>query len=304
MSIAPKTATLTSNPRPKSKDTEKWLWIGTPVALLTIIFSYLIFKHGSEFSIEGFKAGFNSDLVFYLLVGVVAQLVDGSLGMGYGATATSFLLTLGVPPAVSSTSVHLSEMFTTGASAISHFKFKNINKKLFRTLLIPGVIGSVIGAYLLSDVIDGNVINPYISAYMIVLGGIIVSKGLKKNTIKKPTKRLGILAIFGGFMDAVGGGGWGPIVTSTLIGRGRDPRYTIGSVNAAEFAVAFASGVTFLLFEGINSWQVVLGLMLGGLVAAPLGAYLVNKVNRKPLMVIVGILVIFLGLRVVLKAIL
>jgi hypothetical protein len=195
-------------------------------------------------------------------------------------------------------------MFTTGASAISHFKFKNINKKLFRTLLIPGVIGSIIGAYLLSDVIDGNVIKPYISAYMVVLGCIIVSKGIKKNNVKKPTKRLGVLAIFGGFMDAVGGGGWGPIVTSTLIGRGRDPRYTIGSVNAAEFAVAFASGVTFLLFEGINSWQVVLGLMLGGMIAAPLGAYLVNKVNRKPLMVIVGLLVIFLGLRVVLKAIL
>ena len=105
-------------------------------------------------------------------------------------------------------------------------------------------------------------------------------------------------------MDAVGGGGWGPIVTSTLIGRGRDPRYTIGSVNAAEFAVAFASGITFLLFEGINSWQVVLGLVLGGVLAAPFGAYLVNKVNRKPLMVIVGCLVIFLGLRVVLKAIL
>lgn len=288
----------------RERNIEEWLWIGIPITLLTCILGYLIFKHAGSFTLQAFKDGFNSDLVFYLLVGIGAQLVDGSLGMGYGATATSFLLTLGVPPAVSSTSVHLSEMFTTGASAISHFKFKNINKKLFRTLLIPGVIGSIIGAYLLSDVIDGNVIKPYISAYMVVLGCIIVSKGIKKNNVKKPTKRLGVLAIFGGFMDAVGGGGWGPIVTSTLIGRGRDPRYTIGSVNAAEFAVAFASGVTFLLFEGINSWQVVLGLMVGGMIAAPLGAYLVNKVNRKPLMVIVGLLVIFLGLRVVLKAIL
>jgi len=291
-------------PVEKPRDIEDWLWVGIPVGLLTIIIGYLIYKHAGSFTFESFKAGFNSDLAFYLMVGVMAQLVDGALGMGYGATATSFLLTLGVPPAVSSTSVHLSEMFTTGASAISHFKFKNINKKLFKTLLIPGVIGSLIGAYLLSDVIDGNVIKPYISAYMVVLGCIIVSKGIKKNNVKKPTKRLGVLAIFGGFMDAVGGGGWGPIVTSTLIGRGRDPRYTIGSVNAAEFAVAFASGVTFLLFEGINSWQVVLGLMLGGMIAAPLGAYLVNRVNRRPLMVIVGLLVIFLGLRVVLKAIL
>ncbi|NBB20050.1 TSUP family transporter [Runella sp. CRIBMP] len=291
-------------PVEKPRDLEDWLWVGIPVGLLTIIIGYLIYKHAGSFTIDSFMAGFNSDLAFYLMVGVMAQLVDGALGMGYGATATSFLLTLGVPPAVSSTSVHLSEMFTTGASAISHFKFKNINKKLFKTLLIPGVIGSVIGAYLLSDVIDGNVIKPFISAYMVVLGCIIVSKGIKKTNVKKPTKRLGVLAIFGGFMDAVGGGGWGPIVTSTLIGRGRDPRYTIGSVNAAEFAVAFASGVTFLLFEGINSWQVVLGLMLGGMIAAPLGAYLVNRVNRRPLMVIVGLLVIFLGLRVVLKAIL
>lgn len=288
----------------KPRDIEDWLWIGIPIGLLTIVIGYLLYKHAGSFTFQAFKDGFDSDLVFYLLVGIGAQLVDGSLGMGYGATATSFLLTLGVPPAVSSTSVHLSEMFTTGASAISHFKFKNINKKLFKTLLIPGVIGSIIGAYLLSDVIDGNVIKPYISAYMVVLGCIIVSKGIKKINVKKPTKRLGILAIFGGFMDAVGGGGWGPIVTSTLIGRGRDPRYTIGSVNAAEFAVAFASGVTFLLFEGINSWQVVLGLMLGGMIAAPLGAYLVNKVNRRPLMIFVGLLVIFLGLRVVLKAIL
>lgn len=288
----------------KSRDIEDWLWIGIPIGLLILVIGYLMYKHAGSFTFDAFKSGLNSDLVFYLLVGIGAQLVDGSLGMGYGATATSFLLTLGVPPAVSSTSVHLSEMFTTGASAISHFKFKNINKKLFKTLLIPGVIGSVIGAYLLSDVIDGNAIKPYISAYMVVLGCIIVSKGIKKVNVKKPTKRLGILAIFGGFMDAVGGGGWGPIVTSTLIGRGRDPRYTIGSVNAAEFAVAFASGVTFLLFEGINSWQVVLGLMLGGMIAAPLGAYLVNKVNRRPLMIFVGLLVIFLGLRVVLKAIL
>jgi uncharacterized protein len=297
--------TKSSNvPIEKPRDIEEWLWIGIPVTLLAIILGYLIYKHADSFSFQSFKDGFNSDLVFFLLVGIAAQLVDGALGMGYGATATSFLLTLGVPPAVSSTSVHLSEMFTTGASAISHFKFKNINKKLFRTLLIPGVIGSIIGAYLLSDVIDGNVIKPYIAAYMVVLGCIIISKGIKKKNAKKPTKRLGLLAIFGGFMDAVGGGGWGPIVTSTLIGRGRDPRYTIGSVNAAEFAVAFASGVTFLLFEGVNSWQVVLGLMVGGMIAAPLGAYLVNKVNRRPLMVIVGLLVIFLGLRVVLKAIL
>jgi uncharacterized membrane protein YfcA len=190
-------------------------------------------------------------------------------------------------------------MFTTGASAISHFKFKNINKKLFRSLLIPGVLGSVTGAYLLSDYIDGDVIKPYISVYMVILGIVIIRKAIKKNIVKNKTKNISALAGFGGFMDSIGGGGWGPIVTSTLLGQGRDPRYTIGSVNAAEFAISFASGVTFLIFHGVNSWQVVLGLIVGGVIAAPFGAILVNKVKRKPLMILVGVLVISLSLRTI-----
>jgi uncharacterized membrane protein YfcA len=221
--------------------------------------------------------------------------------MAYGVTSTSFLLSLGVPPAVSSTSVHVAEMFTTGASAISHFKFGNINKKLFRNLLIPGVLGSVTGAYLLADFIDGNVIKPYISIYMIILGIIIIRKALQKNIVKQRTKRLGLLAVFGGFMDSMVVA-VGPIVTSSLLGRGRDPRYTIGSVNAAEFAVSFASGITFLLFEGVNSWQVVLGLIVGGTIASPLGAIFVNKVKRKPMMILVGTLVIIISLRTIIKS--
>jgi uncharacterized membrane protein YfcA len=237
------------------------------------------------------------------MIGVFAQLVDGALGMGYGASATSFLLAIGVSPAVSSTAVHVAEMFTSGVSAISHFKFGNINKKLVRNLLIPGVLGAVTGAYLLSDVINGEVIKPYIAVYMMILAFIIISKALKKKIIKKKTKRLGILASFGGFMDSVGGGGWGPIVTSTLLGNGRNPRYTIGSVNAAEFAVSFASGVTFLIFGGIAGWQVIIGLILGGVIAAPFAAFLVHKIKRKPMMIAVGILIILLSLRTLSKLI-
>jgi uncharacterized membrane protein YfcA len=192
-------------------------------------------------------------------------------------------------------------MFTTGASAISHHRFGNINKKLVRHLLIPGVLGSIAGAYLLSDVIDGDAIKPFIAVYMIALAIIIIRKALKKNIIKKKTKKLGVLASFGGFMDAVGGGGWGPIVTSTLLGNGRNPRYTIGSVNAAEFAVAFASGVTFMLFGGIQGWQVIIGLILGGVIAAPIAAILVNKIKRKPMMILVGILIIVLSLKTLSK---
>ena len=281
----------------------KKLWILIPVILLAGLVSILIFNYHEAFSWQGFVAGFNVDFLFFFLIGVFAQFVDGALGMGYGATATSFLLAIGVPPAASSTGVHVAEMFTSGASAISHFKFGNINKKLVRNLLIPGVLGSITGAYLLSDIIDGETIKPFIAVYLIVLAVIIIVKALKKNIIKKKTKRLGVLASFGGFMDAVGGGGWGPIVTSTLLGNGRHPRYTIGSVNAAEFAVSFASGVTFLIFGGIAGWQVIIGLILGGVMAAPFAAFLVHKIQRKPMMIAVGILIILLSLRTLSKLI-
>lgn len=221
--------------------------------------------------------------------------------MGYGATSTSFLLSFGVSPVVSSMSVHVAEIFTTGASAISHYRFKNIHEKLVLQLIVPGVLGSVTGAYLLADVIDGNAIKPYIAAYMMILAIVIILKGLRKKIVKKETKKIGVLAVFGGFMDAVGGGGWGPIVTSTLMGRGGDPRYTIGSVNTAEFAISFASSITFILFDGISGWRVIAGLVIGGVIAAPLGAYLVNKIPRKPITVLVGLLLIFLSMRTLIK---
>lgn len=277
------------------------LWIGIPVVLLVGLLSVLIYNHHADFTWDGFMNGFNEEFLVFFAIGVFAQLVDGTLGMGYGATSTSFLLAYGVPPVVSSTAVHVSEMFTTGASALSHHRFGNINKKLVKHLLIPGVLGSITGAYLLSDVIDGDVIKPFIAVYMIILAVIIIRKALKKNIIKKKTKKLGVLAVFGGFMDSVGGGGWGPIVTSTLLGRGRNPRYTIGSVNAAEFAISFASGITFMLFGGIHGWQVIIGLILGGVISAPLAAYLVNKIKRKPMMIAVGILIILLSLKTLSK---
>lgn len=277
------------------------LWVIIPVVLLLGLLVTLIYNHHAEFSWDGLAQGFDENLLAFFLIGVFAQLVDGALGMGYGATSTSFLLAYGVPPVISSTAVHVSEMFTTGASALSHHRFGNINKKLVKHLLIPGVLGSITGAYLLSDVISGDVIKPFIAVYMIVLAAIIIKKALKKNIEKKKTKKLGVLAVFGGFMDSVGGGGWGPIVTSTLLGRGRNPKYTIGSVNAAEFAISFASGITFMLFGGIHGWQVIIGLILGGVIAAPIAAFLVNRIKRKPMMIAVGILIILLSLKTLSK---
>ena len=277
------------------------LWVVIPVTLLIGLISTLVYNHHAEFSWNGFVGGFNQEFLIFFSIGIFAQLVDGTLGMGYGATSTSFLLAYGIPPAISSTGVHVAEMFTTGASAISHHRFGNINKKLVKHLLSPGVLGSIAGAYLLSDVIDGDAIKPFIAVYMIALAVIIIRKAMQKNIIKKKTKRLNVLASFGGFMDAVGGGGWGPIVTSTLLGRGRNPRYTIGSVNAAEFAVSFASGITFMIFGGIQGWQVIIGLILGGVIAAPIAALLVNKIKRQPMMILVGVLIIILSLRTLSK---
>ncbi|QLC66359.1 sulfite exporter TauE/SafE family protein [Flavobacterium sp. LPB0248] len=277
------------------------LWVVIPVVLLLGLAVTLIYNHHAEFSWDGFVQGFDENLLVFFLIGVFAQLVDGALGMGYGATSTSFLLAYGVSPVLSSTAVHVSEMFTTGASALSHHRFGNINKKLVKHLLIPGVLGSITGAYLLSDVIDGDIIKPFIAVYMIILAVVIIRKALRKSVVKKKTKKLGVLAVFGGFMDSVGGGGWGPIVTSTLLGRGRNPKYTIGSVNAAEFAISFASGITFMLFGGIHGWQIIIGLILGGVISASIAAYLVNKIKRKPMMVAVGILIILLSLKTLSK---
>ncbi len=282
-------------------DLKKSCWLAMPVVLLAGLVFILVYQYHAIFTWQSFKAGFNTDFLIFFLIGVFAQLVDGTLGMGYGATSTSFLLCMGVPPAVSSTAVHVAEMFTSGASAISHVKFGNVNKKLVKHLIIPGMLGSIAGAYLLSDIINGEAIKPFIAVYMIGLATIIIIKALRKNIVKKKTKHVGFLASIGGFMDAVGGGGWGPIVTSTLLGAGRNIRYTIGSVNVAEFAVSFASGITFLLFGGVVGWQIIIALVLGGVIAAPIAAILVNKIKRKPMMVVVGILIILLSVRTLVK---
>jgi hypothetical protein len=274
------------------------LWYVLPIILLVGLLLILLYNYNSQLSFESLKSKVLSvDFGIFLLVGIFAQLVDSALGMGYGATSTSFLISFGVPPATSSMGVHVAEMFTTGASAISHYRFKNINKKLVYNLIVPGVLGAIVGAYLLADVVDAKIIKPYVAIYMIILAIVIIIKGLKKRIEKKKTKRLGLLASFGGFMDAICGGGWGPIVTSTLMCQGRNPRYTIGSVNTAEFAIAFASGITFLLFDGISGWKVIAGLVIGGFVGAPIGAYFVNKIPRKPITVMVGLLLIGLSIR-------
>lgn len=240
------------------------------------------------------------DFMWYVLAGFAAQLVDGSLGMAYGITASTLLLGLGVPPAAASATVHAAECFTTGVSAASHHAFGNVNKVLFHKLLLPAIIGAVMGAYILASM-PGDALRPYVAGYLLIMGCVIVLKGFREFPPRTVTTHLGPLGFFGAFIDALGGGGWGPIVASTLIVRGSELRITVGSVNAVEFFVTLAASLTFFLTLGLTNWPIILGLALGGVVAAPIGAWACTRIPVKPFMILIGILVIALSLRTILK---
>jgi uncharacterized membrane protein YfcA len=236
----------------------------------------------------------------YVLAGLVAQLIDGALGMAYGITATSLLLTAGVPPAVASATVHTAECVTTGVSAVSHHAFGNVSRDLFRRLLLPGVVGAAIGATLLS-MLPGDAIAPWVSGYLVIMGVVIIIKAFRQFPPRNVTTHLAPLGFFGALVDAIGGGGWGPIVGSTLIVRGASVRLTIGSVNAVEFFVTLSASITFFLTLGITHWWIVAGLALGGAIGAPFGAWACRHVPTRPFMVLVGLLVIGLSLRTLVR---
>ena len=243
----------------------------------------------------------DNNILIFILVGFVAQMIDGSLGMAYGVSSNTFLLSIGIPPALASASVHLAEVFTTGVSGFSHWKFGNVDKHLIKKLLIPGVLGGVTGAYLLTAT-PSNIIIPLVSVYLLVMGVVILVKVIRPQKEEdKPisTSRLTFLGIIGGFFDAIGGGGWGPIVTTTLVAKGKNPRYAIGSVNTTEFAVTLAESLTFAVFLKVIHWKIVIGLLIGGMIAAPLGAYATKKLPLRALMGILGVLITVLSLRTI-----
>jgi uncharacterized membrane protein YfcA len=245
-----------------------------------------------QFIRSGERFSLDDDFWIFLLVGFVAQIIDGTLGMAYGVTCSSFLLNLGVPPAVASASVHTAEVFTTGVSGISHLVMKNVDKKLFFRIVIPGIIGAVLGAFLLSEVLKGDLIKPFVAGYLLVLGILIIVKSFREALFKDEIGLVSPLGLIGGFLDAIGGGGWGPIVTSNIIRKGKTPQLTIGTVNTAEFFVAFASTGVFIFFLGLEGLETILGLIIGGIIAAPLGAYLVRYIKPRLLMFIVGCVII------------
>ena len=235
--------------------------------------------------------------VFYkfILIGFVAQLIDGLLGMGYGVVTAISLMSLNLNPAAVSASIHTAEMFSSGASGYHHYRFGNVNKRLFRALLIPGVLGSVAGALLLTYAGEhyAGYVKPLLAVYLLLLGIRIISKAFRKAADRrKKVKNAGWLAGAGGFLDSFGGGGWGPLVTSTLIAKGRTPQYVIGSVNLTEFFVTFASALTFFATLGVTHWEIVLGLILGGVAAAPFAARLAGRVPVRWMFVGVGLMVI------------
>lgn len=226
-------------------------------------------------------------------VGFIAQVIDGALGMAYGITATTFLLASGFSPALASASVHIAEIFTTGLSGVAHARLGNVDRSLFLRLLLPGMLGAFLGALVITQ-LDGAALKPWVAGYLAVMGLYVLAKAFRSRTrVSAPSRprHVGKLALFGGFVDAAGGGGWGPVVTSSLLGTGNDPRTTIGSVNFAEFFLTLTSGASFALLVGMGPWPIVAGLVFGGLFAAPLAAVLCRKLSARTLLVLVGTLV-------------
>lgn len=231
-----------------------------------------------------------------MLVGFVAQLIDGALGMAYGVVSTSFLLAFGVPPAAASAAVHTAEMFTTGASGAAHIWRKNVQWDLVWRLAPAGIAGGIAGALTVSY-LPVAIMKPIVSAYLLAMGIAVVIMALR-GPKPPPEKPQGVrkIGLIGGFLDAAGGGGWGPVVTTTLLGRGHGARHAVGSVNTSEFLVTAAISASFFLTLGAVRWTDILGLLIGGVLAAPVAAFAVSIAKPRVLMGGIGCFVVSLSL--------
>lgn len=232
-----------------------------------------------------------ADILPFILVGFAAQLVDGALGMAFGVISSTLLISLGVPPAAASASVHAVEVFTTGASGISHVLHRNVNWRLFRGIVIPGVIGGVLGAYVLT--LAAERARPFVLAYLVCIGLYLLWRGLRHAHQEKKPRVVAPLGFVGGFLDAAGGGGWGPIVTSNLLVQGVHPRKVIGTVNTAEFFLSVTISATFIVTLGAEAFTAAMvGLLIGGIAAAPLGGFAAKRIPARALLVMVGIVLV------------
>ena len=280
--------------------------VALSVVALIVFFTYFFLSAEQLSQLQLALQKDNHLFYWMLLVGFSAEVVAGSMGMGYGVICTTILLVLNVPPPVISASIHSAESFTSAAGSISHWQLGNINKKLVKSLAIPAIIGAVIGALLLTYVGEryAKMTKPFIAFYTMYLGIRIIQNAFnsKDNSFKKKKVNITFLGLIGGFIDSFGGGGWGPLVTGTFIKNGHTPRYVIGSSTFAKCILTVASAITFIFTIGIHHWNIVAGLLIGGIVTAPFSAMLTSKLPTKKMFIAVGIVVIFCSLITVYKA--
>lgn len=236
------------------------------------------------------------DLLVFAAIGFLAQLVDGAIGMAYGLTATSVLLAQGVPPVVASAGVHAAEVATTGLSGLAHWRLGHVLPRLMLQLAVPGAIGGVAGV-LMAVHLPMEVLRVLVGLYLLAMGLVVLRRAWQDGPGRRAGREIDArpLGFGGAFLDATGGGGWGAIVTSTLIARGIEPKHAIGSSNAAEFFVTSAVTAAFLSTIGVGIWPVVAGLVLGGAVAAPFAALATRVIPARPLMAVVGVVIVLLS---------
>ncbi|MEJ6979620.1 sulfite exporter TauE/SafE family protein [Pedobacter sp. P351] len=293
--------------KPELRKTKLILTIASLVLILIAIVLLWVY-------VPSFKTYFSDIPVhfyYFLVAGFIFAMIDGAIGMSYGVTSTTFSLSMGIPPASASTAVHLSEILSNGIAGLMHYKMGNVNIKLFKLLVIPGIIGAMIGAFLLSSLEHySNYTKPVISIYTLILGTVILIKAFnlrrKRGEVKrkKKIKNISALGFGGGLIDAVGGGGWGSIVLSSLIAGGRHARFSLGSVKASRFFVAFMSSLTFItMLKGLH-WEAIGGLVIGSAIASPIAARVSNRISAKSIMVAVGVIVILVSLKSIITFIL
>lgn len=287
--------------KPETNKNLIWLLWGTLVfAIVVTVFT--LWNKDPDF--RTYVQGIDPRFYYFLGAGFVFAMIDGAIGMSYGVTSTTFSLSMGITPATASMGVHLSEILSNGIAGWMHYRMGNINWKLFRLLLIPGIIGAVLGAYILSSLEHYSAYTkPFVSLYTLILGIIIFKKALnvgQKRTTAK-IKRIRLLGFGGGFIDAVGGGGWGSIVLSTLIAGGRHPRFSLGTVKLSRFFIALMSSLTFITMLNGARWEAVSGLVIGSALASPIAAKISNRISAKAIMMAVAVIVILISVRAIFK---
>ncbi|ASU34500.1 TSUP family transporter [Mucilaginibacter xinganensis] len=284
---------------PKVAEKRNFIWLLWGAIILSILIAVTALWY-NEPAFRAYAQTITNEFYYFLAAGFVFAMIDGAIGMSYGVTSTSFSLSMGVPPASASMGVHLSEIMSNGIAGWMHYRMGNINWKLFKMLLIPGIIGAVTGAYLLSSLEHySQYTKPFVSVYTLILGIVILSKafktGVKKSSEK--IKKIPLLGLGGGFIDAVGGGGWGSIVLSTLIAGGRHPRFSLGTVKLSRFFIALMSSITFITMLNSKHWEAVAGLVIGSAIASPIAAKISNRISAKAIMMAVGVIVILISVK-------